>query len=133
MGYWFTGTSTGNVYEVGRSYTMAGDTYTANWDGTFTNNRTGNSLVGSSQDDRVTFGYTGSLTGSGSGSAGTVGPGSAIYAFSDTPTTRLKMRWLILLGFLLFLTAMVADDQNKAFENVSSTAKIGERLGGGVS
>lgn len=87
MGYWFTGTSTGNVYEVGRSYTMAGDTYTANWDGTFTNNRTGNSLVGSSQDDRVTFGYTGSLTGSGSGSAGTVGPGSAQVSSGGGPAT----------------------------------------------
>lgn len=90
MGYWFTGTSTGNVYNVGQSYSMGGDVYVAQMDGTFQNTRTGNSLVGSSQSETAVFGYTGSLTGSGSGSGhgGTTGPGSsAVSSGGGSATT----------------------------------------------
>lgn len=39
MAVYFTGTSTGNRYEVGRQYEMNGSTYTANPDGSFTADR----------------------------------------------------------------------------------------------
>lgn len=51
----FTGTSTGNKYTVGRSYTMGGQAYRANADGSFTKESTGRTLVGSSRDPDVTF------------------------------------------------------------------------------
>lgn len=44
----FTGTNTGNQYVPGRQYSMAGETYTAQSDGTFKNDRTGRATVGSS-------------------------------------------------------------------------------------
>ena len=54
----FTGTSTGNVYNVGQSYVSAGRVYTAQPDGSFkTTNRDGTvrSVVGSSQSESATF------------------------------------------------------------------------------
>lgn len=54
---WFTGTSTGQRYNVGQVYQSAnGDLKRANADGSFTNLRTGRTNVGSSQSDRVQWG-----------------------------------------------------------------------------
>lgn len=44
----FAGRSTGNRYVAGQQYTMDGDTYRANADGSFVNERTGRILAGSS-------------------------------------------------------------------------------------
>lgn len=44
----FAGTSSGRSYTAGQRYTMGGDTYVANPDGSFTNTRTGRRLAGSS-------------------------------------------------------------------------------------
>lgn len=45
----FSGVSTGRTYTEGQKYSMGGDTYVANANGSFTNTRTGKTLVGSSQ------------------------------------------------------------------------------------
>lgn len=83
---WFTGTSTGRVYEVGKLYAMAGDTYRANRNGSFTNLRSGVVLDGSSQSERVTWGggpSSAASRSSGQASGGAVsasagnGPGAA--------------------------------------------------------
>lgn len=50
---WFAGTSTGRQYTVGATYSMGGQTYTANRDGSFTSQQTGRTLVGSSQSPNV--------------------------------------------------------------------------------
>lgn len=51
MSVYFSGTSTGNMYEVGREYTNSrGGTSVANKDGSFTDTKTGRTSVGSSQD-----------------------------------------------------------------------------------
>lgn len=84
----FTGTNTGNVYRVGQSYTMNGDRYVANQDGSFQNMRTGQILDGSSMSMDATFyraqstsGGTGPGPGTGNASSrgngvGTAGPGN---------------------------------------------------------
>lgn len=59
---WFTGTSTGKTYEVGKQYVSAGDVYTANANGTFTNERSGRTNVGSSQSPTALFGGYQSLS-----------------------------------------------------------------------
>lgn len=64
---WFTGTSTGNRYNVGQSYSMAGDVYTARADGTFQNERTGRATVGSSRE--VAAAGLSGLTGGGPGNS----------------------------------------------------------------
>lgn len=46
----FKGTSTDREYTVGQSYTMGGQSWTAQSDGSFSNSKTGQSLVGSSQE-----------------------------------------------------------------------------------
>lgn len=54
MATWFSGTSTDSKYEVGKSYIGSqGDRMTAQADGSFYNERTGRSSVGSSQDSSV--------------------------------------------------------------------------------
>lgn len=45
----FQGVSSGRTYNSGQRYTMGGDTYVANANGSFTNERTGRTLVGSSR------------------------------------------------------------------------------------
>lgn len=45
----FAGTHTGRSYNPGQRYSMGGDVYVANANGSFTNERTGQTLVGSSQ------------------------------------------------------------------------------------
>lgn len=86
---WFTGTNTGKVYVEGQRYTSAGDTYRANRDGTFTNERTGRTSVGSSQDSRIQWGTTGSLLSSGSsaGPGNGGGGGKAATPGKATPVT----------------------------------------------
>ena len=86
---WFTGTNTGKVYVEGQRYTSAGDTYRANRDGTFTNERTGRTSVGSSQDSRIQWGTTGSLlsSGSSSGPGNGGGGGKAATPGKATPVT----------------------------------------------
>lgn len=60
---WFTGTSNaGKTYEVGKQYVSAGDVYTANANGTFTNERSGRTNVGSSQSPTALFGGYQSLS-----------------------------------------------------------------------
>lgn len=57
----FTGTSTGNVYVVGQTYTSAGREYVAQADGTFrtvNSDGTVRSTEGSSQSDTATFFYS---------------------------------------------------------------------------
>ncbi|WP_157288977.1 cell wall hydrolase [Devosia marina] len=44
----FQGVSSGRTYNAGQRYSMGGDTYVANANGSFTNERTGRTLVGSS-------------------------------------------------------------------------------------
>ena len=46
----FKGTSTDREYTVGQSYSMGGQSWTAQSDGSFSNSKTGQSLVGSSQE-----------------------------------------------------------------------------------
>lgn len=77
---WFTGTSTGDRYTVGQSYSMAGDVYTAQSDGTFRNERTGRETVGSSQSWVQWGGGGGSLSGSGhvANAAVTAGAGAPV-------------------------------------------------------
>lgn len=65
----FTGTSSKKLYETGRRYEMAGDTYRANADGSFTNERSRRTLVGSSRDPSVRWFESGSSGDGGSGSA----------------------------------------------------------------
>lgn len=48
----FSGTSTGNRYTPGQQYVMGGQVFTANPGGTFTNDRTGSELRGSSSSGR---------------------------------------------------------------------------------
>lgn len=68
---WFTGTSNaGRVYEVGQRYTMGGDVYRAERNGSFTNERTGKNLVGSSQDPRTVWGGGSSLASGGAATSG---------------------------------------------------------------
>lgn len=69
----FTGTNTGNRYNVGQSYVMNGDRYVAMADGSFQNQRTGQALEGSSNSPNVTFHAAQTLASSGGGS----GAGSA--------------------------------------------------------
>lgn len=97
MTAWFTGTSTGNTYNVGQNYRNAdGSTSRANADGSFTNNNTGRTSVGSSQSTSVLRGNsslgTSNRGGSGPGvpSAGTgvirtAGPGVAGVAPGGVP------------------------------------------------
>ena len=73
MAVTFTGTSTGKTYVEGQYYQSGnGDIKRANADGTFTNTRTGQVTVGSSQSDRVTWGTTGD-GGHDNGAVGTRG------------------------------------------------------------
>lgn len=81
---WFTGTATGNKYTVGQSYSMAGDTYTAQSDGTFRNERTGRSTVGSSQSPNVQWGGGASLGSDGRSS----GTGKSGRSVSTAPSPR---------------------------------------------
>lgn len=56
MSVYFSGTSTGNFYEVGREYTNSrGGTSVANRDGSFTDTKTGRTSVGSSQDGSTSW------------------------------------------------------------------------------
>lgn len=56
MSVYFSGTSTGNFYEVGREYTNSrGGTSVANRDGSFTDTKTGQRSVGSSQDGSTSW------------------------------------------------------------------------------
>lgn len=72
---WFTGTSTGDRYTVGQTYSNGNGSYVANADGSFTNVKSGRTDVGSSRDPRVTFGGYSSL------SSGSTGPGvSAVHS-----------------------------------------------------
>lgn len=87
----FTGTSTGNVYRAGQNYSMGGNVYRANSDGSFTNLRSGHTAVGSSQaiaaqqawnDDGFFWGkgvgsHGDSWFGSSDTGAGGAGPGEA--------------------------------------------------------
>lgn len=52
----FSGVNTGRFYEVGKRYTTgAGETYVANDDGSFTNERTNRRSVGSSQSSKAVW------------------------------------------------------------------------------
>lgn len=62
---WFSGTSTGDRYTVGQTYSNGNGSYTANADGTFTNQRSGSTLVGSSQAAGVQWGGYESIAGGG--------------------------------------------------------------------
>jgi len=73
----FTGTSTGKVYVAGQKYSNGNGTYTAQADGTFKNDKTGRSTVGSSQSDKVSFFNIGGGGGVSSGSKSTGSAGSA--------------------------------------------------------
>lgn len=89
MALWFGGTSSDNYYQVGQSYSMAGNTYRANEDGSFTNQSSGRTLVGSSQSDVPWYSTNASgssssaggpaasqtITGTGQLFGGTTGPG----------------------------------------------------------
>jgi len=56
MSVYFSGTSTGNYYEVGREYSNSrGGTSVANRDGSFTDTKTGRTSVGSSQDGSTSW------------------------------------------------------------------------------
>lgn len=73
---WFTGTSTGDRYNVGQSYESAGRVYTARVDGGFREEGTNRVLVGSSQDPTTQWGgWSTPAVGSGAASYdGTAGP-----------------------------------------------------------
>lgn len=66
----FTGTKTGNKYTVGQSYSMGGQSFRANADGSFTKEATGRNLVGSSRDPNVTFYVKSVGSDAGAGAAG---------------------------------------------------------------
>lgn len=59
---WFAGTATGRQYTVGAQYSMGGQTYRANSDGSFTSQQTGRTLQGSAGAN-VARGGGGSLAG----------------------------------------------------------------------
>lgn len=89
----YRGSDTGRVYNVGQAYSMAGDVYRLQGDGTFRNERTGRSTVGSSQNPSLgisggSLGASGSGTSRGSsgtgGRAGS-GPGVAAVAVPGRP------------------------------------------------
>lgn len=73
MAITFTGTSTGNTYQVGNQYSMNGDVYTALRDGSFQNNRTGNTLEGSSNSPDVTWRASGNSISEMGGGASVTG------------------------------------------------------------
>lgn len=74
---WFTGTSTGDRYNVGQSYESAGRVYTAQADGSFSVNGSNRSVVGSSQDPTTVW---------GGWSTPAVGPGAASYDGTASPS-----------------------------------------------
>lgn len=90
MAVYFTGTSTGNTYQVGSSYTMGGDKYRANSDGSFTKEGSVKTLPGSSQSsssqwssdgkpsDQWVSGVRINTAGSVSSSSGGSGPGNGL-------------------------------------------------------
>lgn len=74
---WFTGTSTGDRYNVGQSYESAGRVYTAQADGSFSVNGSNRSVVGSSQDPTTVW---------GGWSTPSVGSGAAAYDGTASPS-----------------------------------------------
>lgn len=84
----FTGTSTGNVYNVGQLYRSAGETYRAMSDGSFRNVETGRAIVGSSQADHVTFFRTASSLTSGSGGGFGAGGGAGVVGANTSSEAR---------------------------------------------
>lgn len=74
---WFTGTSTGDRYNVGQSYESAGRVYTAQSDGSFSVNGSNRSVVGSSQDPTTVW---------GGWSTPAVGSGAAAYDGTASPS-----------------------------------------------